>query len=70
MDTEALKEQIKQALPQWLRSDPEFRRYVLELARDEFADRRQTEGRFEAMLAELARDRQEQARQWAAQEGK
>ncbi|MBK1707310.1 PD-(D/E)XK nuclease family protein [Halochromatium glycolicum] len=68
MLSEQLKEQIKRELPQWLRGDAEFRRFVLELARDEFADKQQTEGRFEAMLAELARDREEQSRRWEAQE--
>ncbi|NBC46441.1 MAG: DUF3782 domain-containing protein [Gammaproteobacteria bacterium] len=70
MLSEQLKEQIKRELPQWLRGDPEFRRFVLDLARDEFADKQQTEGRFEAMLAELARDREEQSRRWEAQERK
>ena len=70
MPTESLKEQIKRELPDWLRSDPEFRRFVLDLARDEFADKRHTEGRFEAMLAELARDREEQTRKWETQERK
>lgn len=68
MSTETLKEQIRRVLPEWLRTDPELRRYVLDLARDEFADRRSTEGRFEAMLAELARDREEQARNREEQE--
>jgi hypothetical protein len=67
MPTETLKEQIRRELPEWLRTDPELRSYVLELARDEFADRRHTEGRFEAMLAELARDREEQTRKWEEQ---
>jgi hypothetical protein len=70
MPTESLKEQIKRELPDWLRSDPEFRRFVLDLARDELADKRHTEGRFEAMLAELARDREEQTRKWETQERK
>ena len=67
MPTESLKEQIKRELPDWLRSDPELRRFVLDLARDEFADKRHTEGRFEAMLAELVRDREEQTRKWEVQ---
>ncbi|MGB5736050.1 MAG: DUF3782 domain-containing protein [Thiohalocapsa sp.] len=70
MPTDSLKEQIKRELPDWLRSDPEFRRFVLDLARDEFAGKRHTEGRFEAMLAELARDREEQTRKWEADERK
>jgi len=68
MPSDSLKEQIKRELPDWLRSDPEFRRFVLDLARDEFSDKRHTEGRFEAMLAELARDREEETRKWEAQE--
>ena len=68
MPTESLKEQIKRELPDWLRSDPELRRFVLDLARGEFADKRHTEGRFEAMLAELARDREEQTRKWEVQQ--
>jgi hypothetical protein len=70
MSNETLKEQIRRELPEWLRTDPELRKYVLGLARDEFADRWGTEGRFEAMLAELARDREEQTRKWEAQERK
>jgi hypothetical protein len=70
MLSERQKEAIKRELPQWLRGDPEFRRFVLELARDEFAEKQRTEGRFEAMLAELARDREEQTRKWEAQERK
>jgi hypothetical protein len=70
MLTEQLKEQIKREMPEWLRGDPEFRRFVLDLARGEFADKQHTEGRFEAMLAELARDREEQTRKWEAQERK
>jgi len=69
-ETESLKEQIRRELPEWLRTDPEFRRYVLELASDQFANKQQTEGRIEAMLAELARDREAQERRWAEQSRK
>ena len=68
MTTDTLKDQIKRELPEWLRSDPEFRRYVLDIAAEQSADRRQTEGRFEAMLAELARDREAQEHKWQALE--
>jgi hypothetical protein len=70
MTAETLKEQVRRELPEWLRTDPQFRDYVLELTRDQYADRRQTEGRFEAMLAELARDREERSRKWAEQDRK
>lgn len=51
MQDKALKAQIKRKLPDWLRDDPAFRSLVMDLAREEFANKRQTEGRFEAMLA-------------------
>ncbi|MFW5724421.1 MAG: PD-(D/E)XK nuclease family protein [Halochromatium sp.] len=64
---ENLKEHVKRELPKWLRADPAFRRAVLDITRDEFADKGQTEGRIEAILAELARNREEQARKWDEQ---
>jgi len=67
MQDKTLKAQIKRKLPDWLRDDPAFRSLVMDLAREEFADKRQTEGRFEAMLAQLARDREEQTRKWDEQ---
>jgi len=66
MPTESLKDTIKRELPGWLREDPEFRAYVLELTRREYASRVETEDRFYAILAELQRDREEQSRKWEA----
>jgi hypothetical protein len=70
MTTEALKEQIRRELPEWLRTDPELRNFVLQLTGERFADKQQTEDRFETMLAELARDREFQERKWEARERK
>jgi len=70
MTTESLKETIKRELPGWLRDDPEFRAYVLELTRQEYAPRAETEDRFYAILAELQRDREAQARKWEEQAAK
>jgi len=70
MTTESLKETIKRELPAWLRDDPEFRAYVLELTRQEYAPRAETEDRFYAILAELQRDREAQARKWEEQAAK
>ena len=75
MTTESLKEAIKRELPEFLRSDPDFRAYILELTRQEYAGRLETEDRFYQLLAELRRDREEnqaelrndreeQARKW------
>ncbi|WP_296806267.1 DUF3782 domain-containing protein [Thiocapsa sp.] len=66
MTTESLKETIKRELPTWLREDPAFRTYVLELTRDEYADRKETGDRFYELLGELRRDREKQEREWEA----
>jgi len=65
MSEESLKEAIKRELPNWLREDPSFRAYVLDLARDEYADRRETNDRFYALLDDLRRERERQDRKWA-----
>jgi len=75
MTTESLKEAIKRELPEFLRTDSDFRAYILELTRQEYAGRVETEDRFYQLLAELRRDREEnqaelrndreeQARKW------
>ena len=65
MNTEDLKDTIKRELPNWLREDPAFRAYVMELTRGEFADRRETSDRFYDILGELRRDRERQDLKWA-----
>jgi hypothetical protein len=64
MTTESLKEVIKRELPEFLRSDPDFRAYILELTRQEYAGRAETQDRFYEILAELRKAREEQARKW------
>ncbi len=64
MTTESLKETIERELPELLRSDPRLRSFILELTRETYADRLRTEDRFERMLDELRRDREEQTRRW------
>jgi hypothetical protein len=66
MNTEALKDAIKRELPTWLRDDPGFRAYVLELTRHTYADRADTEDRFYTLLGELRRDRERQDQKWEA----
>ncbi len=70
MDTESLKETIKRELPGWLRDDPDFRAYILDLTRREYAGRTETQDRFYDLLAELRRDREEQTRKWEEQNSK
>jgi len=64
MNTQALKDTIRRELPEIIRTDPEFRRYILELTRQEYAGRAATEDRFYELLAELRRDREEGVRKW------
>lgn len=66
MPTETLQDLIKRELPAILRSDPEFRAYVLELTRTEYAGRAETQDWFHEMLGELRRDPEEQTRKWEA----
>ena len=64
MNTESLKEAIKRELPEFLRTDQEFRAYILGLTRQEYAGRTETQDRFYDLLGELRRDREERTREW------
>lgn len=68
--SETIQETIRRALPELLRNDPGFRDELLELTRKVFADRGETESRFDRVLAELQRDREEQSRKWVEQNRK
>jgi hypothetical protein len=70
MDTERIREVILQQLPGILKDDPEIRDFVLRLSREHFADKAETESRFDRILDELRRNREEESRRWAAQEEK
>jgi hypothetical protein len=65
MTTESLKDTVKRELPNWLRDDPSFRDFILDLTRDAYADRRETGDRFHELLGELRRDRERQEKAWA-----
>jgi hypothetical protein len=70
MISESLKEAIKRELPAWLREDPDLRTYLLEVTRQEYAGRAETQDRFYDILAELRHDREEQTRKWDEQNRK
>ncbi|MEI6414723.1 MAG: hypothetical protein WCP34_10760, partial [Pseudomonadota bacterium] len=67
MNTETLKEAIKRELPDFFRTDPDFRDYILELTRREYAGLAETHDRFYEILGELRRDREAQTRKWEEQ---
>ena len=61
---------ILQRLPTLMRQNKQIQELVLELARENFAQRQETEDRFYQLLNELKRDREEQARKWDEQNRK
>jgi hypothetical protein len=70
MNQETLKEAIRRELPALLRSDPDFRNYVIDVSRGVFADREETRDRFWEVLAEIRQQRETQERKWAEQDRK
>lgn len=68
--TPELRDRLRQGLPGWLREDLDFRQWILNLARSEFADRREPESRFDRVLDELRLDHKAQERKWDEQSRK
>ena len=66
MENQQITQLIRQELPLILRRDPEMREWVLRLTRKKYADKEETESRFDRILNELRRDREENARKWDA----
>ena len=64
MNLETLKETIRQELPELLRRDPDFRSYLLEITRGDFADRKETRDWFHETLDEMRREREKQDKKW------
>ncbi len=67
MNLETLKTTIRQELPHLLRLDSDFRSYIVEITRQECADRHETRDRFHEILAEMRRDREKQDEKWEEQ---
>lgn len=64
LDIDTIREIVRSELPRAVREDAEVRRAVWQVARDEFVDKRESESRFDQLMAELRRDREEQSRKW------
>jgi hypothetical protein len=67
LDIDAIREIVRSEIPRALSEDPLARHAVWQVARSEFADKQETESRFDQLLAELRRDREEQSRKWDEQ---
>ncbi len=69
MDTETLKEAIRQELPHFLRTDPDLRAYILELTRREYEQTRKWEEqnhKWEEQNRKWDENQAEQRRKWEA----
>jgi len=61
---EDMKRAILAELPRLMESDPEIRDFILRITRERFADKEETESRFDRMMSELQRDREIQEKKW------
>ncbi|MFN5516609.1 MAG: PD-(D/E)XK nuclease family protein [Cyanobacteriota bacterium] len=64
MTDSTLRTLIQQELPQLVAQDPAIRDFILRTVSDYYASKPETESRFDQILEQLERDRQEQARKW------
>ncbi|NES21437.1 MAG: DUF3782 domain-containing protein [Symploca sp. SIO3E6] len=70
MTEEEIKALIHQELPTILQQDRDLRDFVLRTVENYYAGKQETESRFDRILAELSRDREEQSRKWEEQNRK
>ena len=70
MDKQQVIELIRQELPGIMQRHREMRDWVLSLTRVQYADKQETESRFDRILEELRLDRQENAHKWEEQNRK
>jgi len=61
MTDSALRTLIQQELPQLVAQDPAIRDFILRTVSDYYASKPETESRFDQILEQLERDRQEQS---------
>jgi len=69
LNDQTIKKLIKQELPGLMKKDRKIREWILLLTKEQLTEKAneietKTEGKFERLLEELKRDREEQARKW------
>jgi hypothetical protein len=64
MENQQVIELIRRELPGLLRQDRALREWVIDLTRERYADKGETQSNFDRVLEELRRDREENARKW------
>jgi hypothetical protein len=70
MNVNQIKEIIRRELPLIMQQDIEMQDFVIRLARPQFADKKETESRFDRLMDELRRDREAHEKRWEEQERK
>ena len=70
MDVKQIRELVIRELPAILQEDEEVQQLILRLAREHLADKIETENRFDRLLDELRREREEQSKRWEEQNSK
>ena len=70
MEKQEIVQLVKEQLPALLEESPELERWIERLTEQRYANRQQTESRFDQLLGELRRDREEQSLKWAEQNRK
>lgn len=70
IDREAVKEVIVEELPEIVQRDRRAQLSILRLTKPAYADKAETESRFDQMLAELQRAREADSRKWDEQKQK
>jgi hypothetical protein len=64
MEKELVRRIIYEELPEIMRQDKEVRQFILELSRQQFADKETTESRFDRVMDRLERDYQANQKLW------
>ena len=70
MERNEIVDLIKRELPVLMLENEEIESFIVRLSRKHFADRQDTNGRFDQLLEELKRDREEQSKKWWKQSKK
>jgi hypothetical protein len=65
-----IKKIIRQQLPELISQDPQIRDFILRTVSEYYTPKQETDSKFDRILAELQRDREEQARKWDEQNRK
>jgi len=70
MDVQTVRDIMAQELPDILRQDTRVQQTILGVARSQFANKIETESRFDRLLDELRRERETQHEKWKANQSR